>query len=54
MNVVQTISNYLEIEESDVKDQLVNLSLSEVVDLLQAIRDDNYKKAFNIITGSAI
>lgn len=54
MNVVNTISKYLEIDEQEVKDQLVNLSLTEVVELLQAIRDDNYKKAFNIITGSAI
>lgn len=54
MNVIKTISNYLNISEEQVREQIVQLSLSEVTDLLQAIRDDNYRKAFNIITGSAV
>ena len=54
MNVVNTISTYLGISANEVREQIVKLSLSEVTILLQAIRDDDYRTAFNIITGSAV
>lgn len=54
MDIIKTISKYLDISDEEVRDQIVKLSLTEVTELLQAIRDDNYIKAFNIITGSAV
>lgn len=54
LNIPAIISNFLKVDISDVKKRLQVLSLSELVDLLQYIRDDNYDGAFKIYSGSAV
>lgn len=54
LNIPAIISNFLKVDISDVKKRLQVMSLTELVDLLQFIRNDDYEGAFKIYSGSAV
>jgi hypothetical protein len=48
------ISNFLDKDIDEVKSKIKEMSLSELVELIQAIRDNNKEEAFKIYSGSSV
>lgn len=54
MTLVQEIAVYLDMDEKLVQQNLIKLTLTDLVQLIQSIRDDDKETAFKLISGAAV
>lgn len=54
MTLVQQISKFIDMDESEVRKNLIMLTLSDVVSLSQYMHNNNKEQVFRIISGAAV